>query len=846
MPERRDDHRGVWQYQTGYPGADLKANPVAISMPKMVESIGVDGRFIGSIRPFPGMADVTVHGVPTPSGSTTVTSLNNIIFAKYASIKKGFTGETLKGIVYIADNPAADNQAVYFAYRDSSDGSTDVVMLEDFESWTDFKIDTLIDYDITSSDKYIYLCASADTSSTVSHYDGEQPPYNKAYFWDFRINGWDDFDSGFKGRFAGLMPQRLLGTPLNTVDDGTYGRDSSAALSNGSHGYTDFVIPEGIYTYAAELVSRKHGLRSYIRWHTAHRIGSSSVSIRWVVSSVKSPRAGGGATNQIKANVSENSALIDWGIPHVDGIRLWRSPANDRVEPNADNYDVYSLMGGLYLVSPYEEKGQIETGSSGLTLEITHGNDVGNTGADIDTAFISDSGLLEQLKYDVYHDEVGAMPRSKRLLAYDGTLLAISDIREPDAPTQKWKTGDQAHESIHWGSLSTSEKENFPASNVYKPDDPSEVFYALEPVGDHAFAISNQGIYKVSRSGGTMGINRIQYRLGGVSRYGQTSIGNTLFVITPSGLKQVNANNGQVSSVTAFDRIILDDSEWASTLTDIHLEYDALIGALIMLNTSTKEAYLLWESTGAVTKIEDIPWSFLVSGPDVETDGPQRAYFITSTGAVHVIDGARAMGKRSMCGTSGSETVNGTATSGSDATTLVDSTATFPANCPGFKVHILSGDRANESATISTRDSDTQLTISGLSGTLSVGDRYSISPVVTRITMPQVVSQGGQVDHFVRKTVTSMSAAFSDLGGETGGSDPNNKFNFGMKKGTSILGRNEVDINGTADATATRVNYAGLELFPFVEFKGGNMDFELKSVMVKGILGVSEAESRQT
>ena len=128
MPERQEDNNALWTYPTTMPSADLKLNPHAVQLPSLVEATGLDGRFMGALRPFPGMADITVHGMPNPSGATTITSIANLAFAKYVSIRKGTSGDVIKGLVYIGDNPsgAGVGKAVYFAYKDSSNGNVDV------------------------------------------------------------------------------------------------------------------------------------------------------------------------------------------------------------------------------------------------------------------------------------------------------------------------------------------------------------------------------------------------------------------------------------------------------------------------------------------------------------------------------------------------------------------------------------------------------------------------------------------------------------------------------------------------------------------------------------------------
>jgi len=820
---------------------DAKMNPHAVALPNLVEATGLDGRFIGALRPFPGMADETVHGVPKPEAGHTITSISNIVLVKYVSIQKGTSGDMLKGLAIIADNQGGTGKSLYFAYRDSSDNSTDVVELEDYASWDDFSLTSYSEVDITSLGRYIYVCISGDTTSTVTQWDDKEAPYNKAYFWDFKINDWDKFVTGFDARFMGLAARRLLGTPINEDDDGSYLGDSGDTMAAEVYGPTGHVTPPGEYTYAVELISRKHKLRSYLRVFTETALGTPNSGLRWFIDEFNLPVDGGGFTNQIRGNTHSRTCLINWGIPHCDGFRLWRSPLND----SDSAFDKYTPVGQLYLVNDYIEKGTYDTSSAIFQFRVDHDSIIGTTFNDAKSTWFNDGGLTIQTQYNAFLHEFHPAPRFKRLQAYDGLLVGITDVEEPTTPTSNWDDREKVPEAIAYSILTEDEPENFPPDQQYRADVAAERFYSLEPGGDHLFGVTNASVYRVTRSGSNLGINRLQFRIGGVSRWGQVGVGNSLFIVTPIGLKQIDGNTGAINSVPVLDRVILDDSEWAGTLGSVHVDFDARVGALILMNTSKKEAYILWESTGAVTKLEDIPWSFLTSGPDVLTDGANRAYFVTSSGATHVIDGSRAMGKRSMCGTTASETVNGTFTASTTSTELHDTAAVFPANCVGFKVHILSGDLDGESATVTSRDSDTQVTVDGFSGTPAVGDRYSVAPVVTKITLPVMVGQGGQPDPFVRKIGKSFMAAFSDLGGETGSDDTNPYFKYGFKQMSTDLGSVEASFNVVPDKTVASLIRASTRPFPYLEFKGGNQDWELQQVLVHGVLSMSEAQSRQ-
>jgi hypothetical protein len=677
----------------------------------------------------------------------------------------------------------------------------------------------------------------------VTQWNGKEAPYNKAYFWDFKINGWDKFVAGFDGRFMGLMPQRLLGHPLNEENDGSYIGNADETYSTDTYSNLAHVppTPAGDYTYAAELISRKHNLRSYIRWETENSGATAGEALQWVINYSKLPIDSGGDTNQIKGSPSNLTCIINWGIPHVDGFRLWRTPVND----SGAAIDKYTTVLPFFLVDEYLEKGVYDPTGAIEIIQIDHDSDLTLVSGDLKSTWYEDEGLLVQTQYNPFLHAFHPAPRFKRLQAYDGLLVGVTDVEEPGTLDGVTNPQERIPEAIAWSILTADEPENFPPEQQYRPDDAAEKFFALEPAGDHLFGVTNSGVYRVTRAGAEVGINRLQFRLGGVSRFGQAGVGNSLFIVTPAGVKQIDGNTGAINSISALDRIVLDDSEWASTLGDVHMAFDASVGVLILLNTSKKEAYLLWESTGAVNKLEDVPWTFLTSGPDVLTNGASRAYFVTSDAQVHVIDGARAMGKRSMCGIGAGETANGTFTSGTTSTTLNDTGAVFPVNCVGFKVHILSGNLEGESSEITVRNSGTQLTVSGFSGTPAVGDTYSVAPVVSRLILPVMWGPNGQPDPFQRKTATAFMASFSDLGGETDSDDVNSSFKFGLRQMDTDLGSVSANFNIVPDKTAASLTRASTRPFPYVEFKGGNQDWELQGVLVHGIQSMSQAQSRQ-
>jgi len=841
--ERKHNTHAKWYYDLTFPGMDMRMSEDAIDPRLLVDSVGTDGRFEGSARVFPGFGGESVHGVPAPSAATTIQSIANISFVKYVSIRKGVTPYALRGLVMFGDNPAADGKALYFAYRDSDTGLSDVVLLEDFKSWTDFSPTSFESFDIAYLGRYAYFVNSGDTTSTIPTFQNKEVPYNKAFFWDYTINDWDRFIGGLQGRFLGMFPQRALAAVYNGPATATQNQSKDPYDTTGA-GLTSG-MPSGEYTVGVQLISRKHNLRSPIRWVTFPLGSTGTTNLRATVGFVRLPVDGGGATNQLNGNSNSLTAPIHWGIGHVDGFRIWRSVRNDSgVSAVSDPYEVAQR---LYLLAEYVEKDVYTTGSGGESWRLSLTNDTfGSAPYDQSIPIISDDGLLSQEQYDAVFHEVGAALRMKRLIGFDGILLGVTDPREPTTPDEQWTEAERLQESFCWSHITQDEPENFPVLNYEELDDASERVLELFAGASAAFATTNMGIYRIVRAGTSLSITRIAYPLGCVSRGGACIVGDTLYVVTHTGVKEIDGATGEVRNVRLLNRLVFDDNRWAGSLSSIQVGYDAFAGAVVFLNTSLNEMVLLWESTGAVTRIVDAPWMFMASGPDVETDnGAQRVYLVDALGKSHTIDAFRAAGKITMCGAGASDTVNGTITTDT-VNTIIDSAATFPADVVGFKVYVMSGDLLDESATITVRDSGTALTISGLSGSLGVGDRYSIAPIVVNIRLHRLSGYGSD-DPFVRKVASNMMASLARLGGETGGSDINAFLRLGLHAGSEgeELVANTVRISATTDQVVVRASRARNKLYPFIGSHGSNMDYEVDAVLVQGQLSRSEAESRR-
>ena len=162
-----------------------------------------------------------------------------------------------------------------------------------------------------------------------------------------------------------------------------------------------------------------------------------------------------------------------------------------------------------------------------------------------------------------------------------------------------------------------------------------------------------------SKKGAPLQYTRLHAKRGLVGKGAAHSSGNSVFMVTGMGMVMLNATDGSMGQVSAVDRMIHD--EWKGELGDIQSGYDALMNASFFLNPTQSEMLILWHSTQTSSILEGANFVNVSSGPDVDANKNDRAYFITETGLI-VSPDVLETGSGTMWGISDSYSLNGTAT----------------------------------------------------------------------------------------------------------------------------------------------------------------------------------------
>lgn len=968
MPEVRDDPRQRWLYEFDGPTVDLQRDRSKVRMPNLVESVGTDGRFLGAIRPFPGFADDSVHGVESPG-------VSGVKLAKFVTVQKGLSDHVLRGIVFVANNTAlhtinpvsasgtpasstdyvwqsigsdvyvlqrntrsganADTtnlapkfhqpthvsvdgsnltfreagtlsagewswrtdstvggeytihvklsgevdpnkrlmkfeksaDAVYFSYYDSEEEDSGLVTLDDFALTGHLDDTVFTDYDVCSNGRYIYFVGRG----------ASMEPVNRAYWWDFAYTEWQVANEQFESRHAGVF-----------YGDNQYdaGDDTTDRIINIQRRPDNTINPDptlgGIglpvyYRFGVELVSRKHNLRSRFAFSAKQlfQAGDSAQYVELDTDNLRAPFKWNSDGQRVWDGSYLDQCSNHWGLQTWDGLRTYRSVGDaTNISPTLDlTGEIFFEGFGANSVRHEEEDRPKYLADIILDTTLVEQDDFPAAGTDsvvqmggLSGIELTDNALARtNFSYNPFLDAVGPMPSSTRISPLGNGLLVVAHPTAKADPEKDWHYEGSLPQTLRYSSFVKNEPENFPTSNVYRSDEAGEVFLSLEPTGDYVFACGRAGQYRVLRSGSQVAIIRLHDKVCGVSRWGQTGIGNSLFILTTSGFKEIDGNSGAIRSMSALDRMVFDEREWGSTLSSVHVEYDSVMGCLVLLNTATDEAVLLWEATGAITTLEGCPWDFLTSGPDAVSGEARRVYFVMSDGRVHTIDVNREMARVTMFGLTQADidaqnspgvtftdcnlfVQSGTSTTLTLDVPIAGSGPVWPNDSEGFRFYFLTGPLKGQFGTITSVDGSNVATVSGLDCTSAVeGNMVSIGPVVFRVTCPQLDDSPGRYDLFTRKKAKAMSVSLTNMDpGVLEGLIP--EFNVGCFKRLTKTEGGTFTGNEIQDQTVTKMgsnSITGAQLYPYIECLHADVDFELQALLVRGDVTGTEAETRQ-
>jgi len=784
-----------WKYPFPAPLADFRTDREMVSHGLCADLVGVDGRYTGALRRFPGFRRLAVNFMRSPfdqgfdlgfgygnnafdSGFDNGFGTNGITFFKYVEVQKGETVYKLRGFVLQAGG------LVFFQYWDT-----------ETETWNTYTIDggVTTEIDVTYGGKFLYYLKEGSQGETI--------------YW---LNGaLRAFPLGHIG--ANDPNTEYTTTPYDT-NDGLIQVNEALHPHPGSSGY---VYPA--HYLGVRLVDSRRNVASpmnYVQYTGEVYHGSSYYDPYWI--------------KEIWFTVRPEDTS------HYDTIEVYRSRDQGGLmyreiyhhvptEVDNENATLANFKG--------ENPAAPELGSNGGTIEISLGvsENEALTGTYRLRGTLSDEALVTQKVYDPSADDAGEVPTGSRILYAGGFNMKISDYAQEEATLGE----------VQWSRLDAFAPETFPAANVYRPPRVSDSIRAFVCGTDSVFGISDSRLFKFTQVGSAMGVERLVHGCGLLNRWAACEVPGRIALVGPSSLVFVEGASGAYETVGIVEQLLQDSRWWGSRKGDIFLVYDATLDGLFIVNPPAEEAVVVWGTSNFATRLKDCNFVAGTSGPHPVSGGPDRTFFITPHGTIVYPDTARENSLVTQLGVSGA--VNGIFTEANNTTTLSGSrfdTGWGRNSLRDAYLYVLKPDGTRTRHLITDNTSSTVTVATALGA--AVGDRWAISPVPFEVIGWPL--SGGEDDPrtprdlFRRRLSIAIGFRLAQLGGDAGGAEGTTKGLVQLYAGnnrTPVL-RAEVSLSTDIDECYGALPYGDPVLLPSFECYAADLDFTLHALRVKG------------
>jgi hypothetical protein len=639
-----------WGRRLVLPGADYSVDMQAVQDPHLLDSYGVDGRFIGAIRTFPGMRALGINAgngprvvgpgisgdkfwkFQLPRNKTLPNFLNNpyriVKFFKSVEFRKSRTSSDvvsgfLIGMPYYGPKLILGDATTYGLpyYTDYASGVTDVLALLYFNRWI-----TTAEWQV----RILNCCRTTTTTMTesrvvnFSNVDASAygdaaylvGPESSGYgagegaFWgtpycNTTISG-ADFISGpavlYWDETAGYPKLRTMGgqTTLVNAPQCVQGKPSYAPCTveadrfyvDTANGRLRAVGMDMALNVAVSFYNSVTGTRSRLYFDTLLAVEDSATywSFVWGVL-------------QLHQDV--------W--TYYDQIELWRSALG---VPGILYLENVISLGALPV---YNATIDCTTAVNTRNFAVCFGlddaaefaTDYPNMRYTLAAAGQFDNALMQLATYDGVWEFADAPPTTAGRVLTDRQATFMVDGMADDpgvgfVPTR-----------LRWTSLALPRPENFSdRNNLWYPDEDVGMVFDVAKVSDLVFIIGTRGLVAVQRAGDRLNVSSVGKDLCPVNRFCWAVSGDALWILTRSGLKRVSGYDGAVEEVPALNRELLSIGRWGRWLSQMNsalvppigMAYDGAGQCLIIWNVMLQEALVYWTTTGLTTKLADWCW----------------------------------------------------------------------------------------------------------------------------------------------------------------------------------------------------------------------------------------------
>ncbi len=786
-----------WLYEFDNPALDTRFPHEGQPKGTFSSLVGVDGRYRGRLRRFPGFKVHATIGTTAVKFGTTSTA-------------QSFTFGTKKGVklfksfaIQRGPNEAALIRGVLFAARDTT-LNADVIVAHFFDTSTGGGIKTMVlwvgvlvaqeidSIDVTWDHRHFFIMGQSSESGGAN------------------VTSINDM-----ARYTGTIWTKWNMSPdLNAGLNDTHDASPVGASSSGK----DFLLRGQTYGLAFRIICPEQDVYGPLSEIFLHEVPSGAEQYAW--QRIALPAVPWATRRYLEMFRSVGSGYAD--IASVGSLHL-----DSRVDIGTGVLVGNSGSSWTWGLPPSE---------AGLPPQAT--NAVGGLA---DTALLLRGANLDPIETKVF----GTLPPAKMAQAYEGLLVAVT---LPDASENATDT-----EVIRWTPLIQDRMNLFPVDHRKRPRNLSDQVSSLVVADPYLAIITDSAIYRMHRSGTQLSFDPQVNRQGGTGRWAPTALGTMLFVPTDLGLLMVDLVSGAVEGVLAAQRIFDDPARWRGTLSDVYSGYDSEAGCIVFHHRVKHETLLLWVAEGVLTELEDAPFDAIAEGvPASAGGGAQLAFFLQeSSRRVYVIDAAGDAATQTMNGGSSGHAYNGVITvrSSNDVTLWVDTQyGTLPDDneMDGFYIHfheldvdgsVVTGVTGERRLVLNTDLAASRINLTTALTEDAVGCRYSIAAVPFKARMWPLwdpAADEGTREPFRLKKCVAAGMVIRKLTGDYESSSANLRTKLFRLDTTTTVAEAAHALSTSPQRTFTKLLANGTILVPEVSSLVSNVGFDLHAVALAG------------
>lgn len=743
------------------------------------ELTGVDGRYEGGAKVFPGFESVIPIDPTATWGSTPAAPTSDYTIDSFRAVKSFRIGENSYGygIVYrvaSGNDSSGNDEHLFIKYRVGTSATW-------YERHLDWYIPSGTRWDVQVYGSLVYIFVEG--RNPILFYATDTTPT------EVQIGGANATSSGTR---TGPGPRpRLIGPShdeavsigaLNDPASGdAHGQVHVPANGGGTAAQppatqtdaagTNLLFDDGMGTYDGPQTNADTSQLDPGDYLVCFQLRDSVTGRRSPLSDIVELKTSDFPNSG--TSVARIALEIVYDDTKWDTALLYRSVAGD--DAGGTYGSAFKHLDNVITLADYQTTQQ-NAYSAGYGAALTGSRAVYYFEAD-DKVLASQEAWVEAETFDE------EMPPGGAALMHEGSMLISLIENSADDTDDIDDLGETRYSAISYVS-----PELFPPANRFVPnvvDDAVERFVA---VNDNVIGFTPNRLRFFRRDGASMATPRDLHNGFGITGSRAVEVvGGSAYYLSQQGIKTVNAT-AALDSLQSADHIITYD--WKGSLDSVSMAYDAMLQALFILNPTNSEALVLWFNKTKVTSLVDMDFAGCERGTfpedtsDAATNLRERAMFLHAYGtgsggqySVMVVDEDKADGgTRTMLPYTGSHILTVDQFPQLNRIQL-DGSYTLNADMAGKRVYLLKSSAEIAGSTTITAVGGNYIDVASrddLGSSIVKGDKLGIAPVVFRWISPPLYNEdrvGRRIPDvgITPRQVQTVKPVFSRVSGDAEG-----------------------------------------------------------------------------